>query len=128
MTRYRLGTDTDTGKPCMLVSPDGPWMCAGEVNRVMAALAPTAVVPQIDDYGFYRCHCGHYVGCDGRVNGIKALQKAFCADCGSRMDWTGVEVWQAEGANNVENRRESAEMPPRNDLNPENDNVPVREA
>ena len=38
LTRYKLGTDPDTGKPCMLADSAGPWMCSGEVDRVMAEL------------------------------------------------------------------------------------------
>lgn len=96
MTRYRLSTDPDTGKPCMIASPDGPWMCVGEVERGIAAMAPASVIPQLDDDGFYRCSCGHYVGCDGRVGGIKALRKLYCADCGARIDWNGLAAWDGE--------------------------------
>lgn len=38
MTRYKLSHDPDTGKPCMVMAPDGPWCCAGEVERIVGQL------------------------------------------------------------------------------------------
>lgn len=38
MTMYRLYADPDTGKPCMIASPNGPWMCSGEVTREIGRL------------------------------------------------------------------------------------------
>ena len=35
MMRYRLDKDPDTGRPCMVMDPEGPWCCAGEVDREM---------------------------------------------------------------------------------------------
>ena len=36
MTRYRLSTDTDTGKPCMVSDPNGIYYSDGEVDREVA--------------------------------------------------------------------------------------------
>lgn len=36
MTKYRLSTDPDTGKPCMVSDPNGIYYSTGEVDREVA--------------------------------------------------------------------------------------------
>ena len=38
MTRYSLSTDPDTGRPCMVMNPEGIWCCIGEVDRTIRNL------------------------------------------------------------------------------------------
>jgi hypothetical protein len=38
MTRYSLSADPDTGKPCMVMDPEGIWCCVGEVDRTIRNL------------------------------------------------------------------------------------------
>lgn len=63
-----------------------------EIDR-LNALVQKVVTPTRDADGFYLCECGLPVGCDGTHETIKYLKRAYCADCGARISWDGIQVW-----------------------------------